>query len=90
MAGIRYTIGYNLNPNMAIQSKKNKKTLAEAIIETEESGTALKFPQNFKRHMFSILSQREIYLGGGALVAAVAALVAAFPSIKRYWKISTM
>jgi len=27
---------------------------------------------------------------GGALVAAVAALVAAFPSIKRYWKISTM
>jgi len=58
---------------MAIHGNKNtrnKKLLAEAVIETEEIGIALKFPQNIKKHMLTILSQREIYLGGGALVIA--------------------
>src|SRR5260221_4251541 len=56
--------------SLFLRKKANKQLLAEAVVETEEVGSLMKFPRSFKKHMLSLLTQKEIFVGGSALVIA--------------------
>jgi O-antigen/teichoic acid export membrane protein len=47
-----------------------KKILAEAILETEEVSTAIKFPRNIRNLILSLIEKKQIFIGGGSLVLA--------------------
>ena len=51
--------------------KKGKKTiLADAIIETEDPTLQLSFAKNIKKRILPLLTNKQVFIGGGALVIA--------------------
>src|ERR1700733_78952 len=55
---------------MSNAKKRTNSILAEVIIEAEEGNIPIPFVKNIKKRLLPILTNKQVFIGGSALVAA--------------------